>query len=336
MSRYRVVEVSPEGTLVPAERELVAPAPGEVRVAVEACGICHSDAIAVHPHEPAEPGRVPGHEVVGHVDALGAGVTGWAIGDRVGAGFLGGHCGVCTACRRGDFVKCTDQPILGVTVDGGYAEYVYVRASGLVTVPDDVDATELAPLLCAGFTTFNALAKLRLKPDALVAVQGIGGLGHLGIQYAKRLGARVVAIARGPEKAELATSLGADLYLDSRAADPGAALAELGGADAILATAASGSSMTPLLAGLALDGQLVVVGASDEPIEVTPTRLIFGNITLRGSLTGTPIENEDNVRFAVRHGVRAMVERADLEKAADAYARMLSGAARFRIVLAIA
>jgi propanol-preferring alcohol dehydrogenase len=336
MVGYRVVEVSAAGGLVLGERQLVEPAAGEVRIAVEACGVCHSDSIAVHSHPATEAGRVPGHEIVGRIDALGPGVGQWEIGDRVGVGFLGGHCGVCSRCRRGDFVHCTDQPLTGVTVDGGYAEYSYARATGLVAVADDAVAAEIAPLLCAGLTTFGALRQLDLEPNALVAVQGIGGLGHLGVQYANRLGYRVVAIARGEEKRRLAIDLGADHYIDSTEADPGEELARLGGASGILATAASGASMSALLDGLAIGGQLIVVGASSEPIEVTTTQLIFGNITITGSLTGTPADNEDNLAFAAATGVRAQIEPVALAEAAAAYQRMISGSARFRMVLVIA
>ena len=231
---------------------------------------------------------VPGHEIVGVVDAVGPGVTAWHPGDRVGLGFLGGHCGECTHCRRGDFVNCTNQPQPGTDTDGGYAEMVYARSSGLVRVPDALNPLEAAPLLCAGITTFNALRNADAPLGALVAVQGIGGLGHIGIQQAKQLGYRTVAIARGSEKAELAISLGADEYIDSAAVDPGAALQDLGGAAVIVATAASGASMSPLVAGLVPRGQLVVVGAAEDPISVQTSDLIFGGRSIVGSLTGTP------------------------------------------------
>jgi propanol-preferring alcohol dehydrogenase len=336
MTTYRAIQVAPDGSLEPTERELLDPPPGHVRIKVEACGVCHSDSLAVHPHADTDPGRVPGHEIVGHVDALGEGVTGWSIGDRAGAGFLGGHCGACEPCRRGRFTACTDQPQTGVDVDGGYAEYAYVRRSGLVAIPDGPSPVEAAPLLCAGFTTYNALLKAGLKPGATVAVQGIGGLGHLGIRYARAMGARVVAIARGSDKAEGARLLGAHEYIDSAASDPGEELKKLGGADVILATAASGASMTALIPGLTHGGELMVVGASFEPIEVTPVTLIFGGVRLAGSLTGSSIENEDNLRFAAAQGITPMVEGARLENAQAAYDRMLSGKARFRMVLATA
>jgi alcohol dehydrogenase, propanol-preferring len=336
MATYRAIHVAPDGSLQPTHRELVEPAAGHVRIKVEACGICHSDAGAVHPHPATEAGVVPGHEAVGRIDAIGDGVTGWSAGDRAGVGFLGGHCGVCEQCRRGNFTACSDQPTTGLTVDGGYAEYLYARQSGLVKIPAPLSPVNAAPLLCAGFTTYNALLKAGLKPGHLVAVQGIGGLGHLGLQYARKMGANVVAIARGMAKADLSRHLGAHHYIDSSATDVGAELTKLGGADVILATAASGSSMTALIPGLAHGGQLMVVGASSEPIGISPLSLIFGGVTLAGSLTGSSIENEDNLRFTVQQGVSAMIEEASLEDAAAAYDRMMSGAARFRMVLNVA
>lgn len=336
MTSYQAIHVAADGSLQPTERELVDPGPGEVRIRVEACGVCHSDSVAVHPHPAAEAGRVPGHEAVGRIDALGDGVTHWSVGDRVGVGFLGGHCGVCEPCRRGDFTNCADQPTTGVSVDGGCAQYLYARQSGLVAIPEALSAVAAAPLLCAGFTTYNGLLKARITPGSLVAVQGIGGLGHLGLQYARAMGAQVVAVARGTGKAELAKRLGADRYIDSAATDPGEELKKLGGAAVVLATAASGASMTPLIPGLAYGGQLMVVGASFEPVEVTPMSLIFGGVRLAGSLTGTSVQNEDNLRFAAAQGVAAMTEEAPLADAAAAYDRMMAGDARFRMVLTVA
>ena len=224
MSTYKVIEVAPDGALRAAVRELVQPAAGQVRIRVEACGICHTDTFSVQPHEAGAGDRVPGHEVVGVIDAVGAGVEGWSAGQRAGVGFLGGHCGACESCRRGNFVACTNQPWTGMTVDGGYAEVVYARATGVVAVPDELTSVEAAPLLCAGFTTFNALLRAEARAGDLVAVQGIGGLGHLGIQYAAKMGLRVAAIARGTAKEPLARKLGAHHYIDSAAADPGEAL----------------------------------------------------------------------------------------------------------------
>ncbi|WP_328519415.1 alcohol dehydrogenase [Kribbella sp. NBC_00359] len=336
MTTYRAIEAVEDGTFTLVERELTDPGPGRVRIAVEACGVCHSDVVGVHNlfgNHAAGTAIVPGHEVVGRIDALGDGVTTWSVGQRVGVGYLAGPCGVCANCRRGDFVYCSNQPITGDSIDGGYAEFLTAPASGLVAVPEELDAAEAAPLLCAGLTVFNGLRKGAARPGDLVAVQGIGGLGHVAIQYAAKLGLRVVAIARGEDKRELALKLGASEYVDSAAVDPGKALQELGGARVIVATAASGASMTPLIDGLGLRGKLIVVGAATDPIEVTTGSLIFGGRSIEGSLTGTPSENEENLAFALTNDVRPMVERVPLEHAADAYARMMSGAARFRMVL---
>ena len=337
MPTYRAFQVTGQRQFELVEREIVDPEPGRVRVRVLACGVCHSDFIAgegARP-DPSQP-IVPGHEIIGVVDAVGPGVTAWSVGDRVGLGFLGGHCGECAQCQRGDFVNCLNQPQSGTTEDGGYAEMVYARASGLVRVPESMNPIEAAPLLCAGITTFNALRHADAPPGAVVAIQGIGGLGHLGVQHAKQLGYHTVAIARGQDKADLAKSLGADDYIDSAATDPGAALQELGGAAVIVATAASGASMSPLLAGLAPRGKLVVVGAAPDPISVDTTELIFGGRSIVGSLTGTPVENEDNLAFSQAHGIKSMNEVMPFEDAPKAYERMMSGAARFRIVLDIA
>jgi D-arabinose 1-dehydrogenase-like Zn-dependent alcohol dehydrogenase len=337
MSTYRAFQVTGQRQFELVERQVVDPEPGHVRVRVLACGVCHSDFLGAEGIRP-DPSRpvVPGHEIIGVVDAIGAGVTAWNVGERVGLGFLGGHCGECAQCRRGDFVNCLNQPQPGTSEDGGYAEMVYARATGLVRVPESMNPIEAAPLLCAGITTFNALRHADAPPGAVVAIQGIGGLGHIGLQQAKQLGYRTVAIARGQDKAELATSLGADDYIDSAATDPGAALQELGGAAVIVATAASGASMSPLLAGLAPRGKLVVVGAAPDPISVQTSDLIFGGRSIVGSLTGTPVENEDNLAFALRHGIKSMNEVMPFEDAPKAYERMMSGAARFRIVLDIA
>jgi alcohol dehydrogenase, propanol-preferring len=336
MSTYRAYQVTGQRQFELVERELLAPQPGHARIRVDSCGVCHSDVLAVEgmradPQQPV----VPGHEAVGVVDAVGDGVTEWQVGDRVGVGYLGGHCGVCVWCRRGDFVNCENQPQTGTDVDGGYAEVMYARASGLVRIPDSLASIDASPLLCAGITTYNPLQKLNAPTDALVAVQGIGGLGHLGVQYANKLGYRVAAIARGTDKGVLAEKLGAHHYIDSTAVDPAAALQELGGAAAILATAASGASMSPLLGGLMPRGQLIVVGVGTDPIAVNATELIFGGRSVVGSLTGTPIENEANLEFSSRRGVAPMNEVLPFEDAPAAYERMMSGHARFRVVLNI-
>ncbi|MEU4410630.1 alcohol dehydrogenase catalytic domain-containing protein [Streptosporangium sp. NPDC023963] len=337
MSTYRAFEVTGSRKFELVTRELRQPPVGQVRIRVESCGVCHTDFLAVEGVR-ADPERpvVPGHEIVGVIDAVGEGVTGWRVGDRVGVGFLGGQCGECDPCRRGDFVNCANQHQMGTTVDGGYAEVVFARGSGLVRIPEGMSSVEAAPLLCAGLTTFKALQQVDGPPGALVAVQGIGGLGHLGLQYAARLGYRVAAIARGTGKAELARRLGADHYIDSSSEDPGAALRELGGAAAIIATAASGASMTGLVTGLAPRGRMVVVGAAMDPISVNTADLIFGTRTLSGSLTGSSIENEDNLAFSGRHGIRAMIETVPWAEAPKAYERMMSGEARFRVVLDVA
>jgi propanol-preferring alcohol dehydrogenase len=337
MSTYRAFEVTGAHEFRLTHRQLADPQPGMVRIRVEACGICHTDVLAVEGMR-ADPGSpiVPGHEIVGVIDAVGAGVRAWRQGDRVGVGFLGGHCGECDYCRRGDFVNCLDQPRMGTTVDGGYAEVVYARASGLVRIPDGMAALKAAPLLCAGLTTFRALLRAGARPGALVAVQGIGGLGHLAVQYAQHSGLRVAAIARGTAKAELAGELGAHYYVDSSAEDPGVALRRLGGAAAIIATAASGASMSPLIPGLAPNGRLIVVGAAPDPIAVGTADLIFGTRTIAGSLTGSAIDNEDNLAFSLANGVRSMNEILPWTEAPKAYARMLSGEARFRVVLDLA
>jgi D-arabinose 1-dehydrogenase-like Zn-dependent alcohol dehydrogenase len=306
-----------------------------VRVRVEACGICHTDAATV---EGQFPGltfpRVPGHEVVGRIDAIGDGVKTWRVGQRVGVGFLGGHCGVCARCRRGDFVNCTQQALSGVQNDGGYAEMTIAEASGLVAVPEDLDAAEAAPLLCAGVTMFNALTKLSARAGDLVAVQGIGGLGHLGVQFAKRMGFRVAAIARGREKLDVAAELGANHTIDASSEDVTAALQALGGARAIVATAANSKSMSTLIGGLAPRGQMVVVGiGGNEPILLDPLPMLFGERHVFGTMTGSPVDSEDTLAFSALHRIRSMIETVPLAKATEGYRRMLSNQARFRMVL---
>lgn len=334
VSTYRVWEVTGERQFRQVERQRREPLPGEARLRVLACGVCHSDTVAVEGLRP-DPSKpvVPGHEIVGVVEAVGPGVTAWQAGDRVGVGFLNGHCFECEPCRRGEFVNCVNQEQTGTTVDGGYGEVAYARASGLVRVSDNVEPLDVAPLLCAGITVYSALLRAGARPGALVAIQGIGGLGHLGIQYAATLGYQVAAIARGSEKAALAVQLGADHYIDSVATDPAAALRELGGAAAIIATAASGASMSPLVAGLAPNGRMVVVGVTPDPIETQTTDLVLATRSVAGSLTGSAIENEDNLLLAHRRGIRSMNEVMPLSEAPKAYERMLSGRARFRVVL---
>jgi D-arabinose 1-dehydrogenase-like Zn-dependent alcohol dehydrogenase len=331
---YRAVQVSKPGRLEVVERELTPPPPGKVRIRVEACGVCHSDALTV---EGLFPGvrypRVPGHEVVGTIDALGEGVSGWKVGQRVGVGFLGGHCGRCSPCRRGDFVNCQNQPISGVADDGGYAEVMIADERALAAVPAELAPADAAPLLCAGVTTYNALRNSPARPGDLVAVQGIGGLGHLAVQFASRMGFRVAAVARGEEKQPLARQLGAHHYIDSQAGDPAAALQALGGASVILATVTSGKAMAALIGGLRARGRMIVVGASPDPIEVAPAQLLFGTRAVEGALTGSPLDSEDTLAFSVLEGIRPRIETAPLEAAAEAYGKMMRNEARFRMVL---
>jgi D-arabinose 1-dehydrogenase-like Zn-dependent alcohol dehydrogenase len=331
---YRAVQVSKPGRLEVVEREVAAPPPGKVRIRVEACGVCHSDALTV---EGLFPGvrypRVPGHEVVGTIDALGEGVSGWKVGQRVGVGFLGGHCGRCSPCRRGDFVNCQNQPISGVADDGGYAEVMIADERALAAVPAELAPADAAPLLCAGVTTYNALRNSPARPGDLVAVQGIGGLGHLAVQFASRMGFRVAAVARGEEKQPLARQLGAHHYIDSQAGDPAAALQALGGASVILATVTSGKAMAALIGGLRARGRMIVVGASPDPIEVAPAQLLFGTRAVEGALTGSPLDSEDTLAFSVLEGIRPRIETAPLEAAAEAYGKMMRNEARFRVVL---
>src|SRR5580704_2432276 len=331
---YKAVEVSAPGTLRLVERPVKEPGAGQVRIRVEACGVCHSDAATVMG---AWPGltlpRVPGHEVVGRIDALGAGVTRWKIGQRVGVGFFGGEDGVCEPCRRGDTVNCQNPIVSGITVDGGYAEVMIAEARGVAAIPDELSSAETAPLLCAGITTYNALRNAGLRAGDLVAVQGVGGLGHLGIQFASHMGFRTVAIGRGRDKEKLAQDLGAHAYIDATVEDGAAALQRMGGARAILATGTSGAAIGPLVSGLATRGKLIVVGAPADPIQLNALSLLFGGRSVYGSLTGTPIDSEDTLAFSVLANIRPMIETAPLEQAADAYARMMQGKARFRIVL---
>ncbi|HWH21587.1 MAG TPA: alcohol dehydrogenase catalytic domain-containing protein, partial [Solirubrobacterales bacterium] len=315
------------------ELPLQDPPAGHVRISVEACGICHTDAGTVEAVLPVEFPRVPGHEVVGRIDAVGAGVEGHAVGDRVGVGYLGGQCNHCAHCRRGDFVNCENQPMTGVSVDGGYADSMIARETGLVRIPEELDSIAAAPLLCAGLTTFNALRNSPARPGDLVAVGGVGGLGHLAIQYARHMGFRVAAVARGPEKRALAEELGAHHYIDSVAGDPAEALQALGGAAVIVGTAASSEATAALFPGLAAGGTLVIVGVGFEPLQLAATDLVFAGRSLTGSLTGSAADGEDALDFSALQGVRSRNEVFGLDEAPAAYARMMSGAARFRVVL---
>ena len=332
---YRVVQATGPGRLELARKPLRDPAPDQVRIRVETCGVCHSDTATIDGLFPIGWPRVPGHEVVGRIDALGSSVRGWNLGQRVGVGFLGGACGYCDYCRHGDLVNCRNQTYTGVHDDGGYAEVMLAKASALVAIPDRLSSLSAAPLLCAGLTMFCALRDSPAKAGDLVAVLGIGGLGHLGVQYARQMGFEVVAIARGTEKADLAKRLGAHHYIDSAAGDPAAALQALGGAKLILVTASAGTMVGATFKGLRAGGTSIVIGAGPEPIQASSMDLIFADRKLEGSLTGDPATGDATLRFSALSGVTAMTEALPLEKAADAYAKMLSGKARFRMVLTV-
>ena len=316
------------------EREIPTPGAGQVRIKVQACGVCHSDALT---KEGALPGiqypRIPGHEVAGIIDEMGAGVSGWKKGQRAGVGWHGGHDGTCLQCRRGDFRNCRNLKIAGISYDGGYQQYMVAPVEALTAIPESLGDAEAAPLLCAGITTFNALRHSGALPGDLVAVQGIGGLGHLGIQFANKFGYKVAAVGRGSENAALAKQLGASVYIDSKATNAAEELQKLGGAQVILATAPSSKAMSQLIDGLGPNGKFMVVGAAFDPIEVTPMQLISGSRAIQGWASGTPTDAEDTLRFAELTGVRPMIETYPLEKAAEAYARMMSGDAQFRVVL---
>src|SRR3979490_1232054 len=331
----KAVQVSQaKGPWEVVEREIPEPETGQVRVRVEACGICHSDVLVKEGYWPGiQYPRVPGHEVAGVIDDVGSGIVGWKKGQRVGVGWHGGQDGTCIACRRGDFANCLNLKISGISYDGGYQEYMIAPVEAIAAIPESLDAAEAAPLMCAGITTFNALRHSGALPSDLVAVQGVGGLGHLGIQFASKFGYKVAAIGRGPENAALAKKLGASLYIDSKATNAAQELQKLGGAQVILATAPNSKAMSELIDGLGPNGKLMVIGATFDPIEVTPPQLIFGNRTIQGWAAGTPADSEDTLRFAELSGVRPMIETYPLEKAAEGYARMMSGNAQFRVVL---
>jgi propanol-preferring alcohol dehydrogenase len=331
---YRAIEVTRRGVLNLVQRLLPEPGPGQVRLRVEACGVCHSDSATVDGNFPGiSYPRVPGHEVVGRIDALGSGVQGWAVGQRVGVGFLAGSCGYCEFCRNGDLVNCRNQEYTGIHHDGGYAEVMLAKASGLVSIPNDLLSVDAAPLLCAGLTTFDALRNAPAKAADLVAVLGIGGLGHLAVQYARHMGFEVAAIAQGAGKAELAKKLGAHHYIDSATVDPATALQGLGGASVILITASGGKTVSASFKGLRSEGVSIVLGVGPEPIEVSAMDLIFGSRKLEGALTGNPATSEATLRFSALSGISAMIETIPLEKAAEGYAKMMAGKARFRMVL---
>ena len=316
------------------KHEIPEPGEGQVRIKVKACGICHSDAFTKEGQWPGiQYPRVPGHEVAGLIDEVGEGVSEWKKGQRVGVGWHGGQDNTCIACRRGDFGSCRNLQVPGISYDGGYQEYMLAPVEALVAIPDSLTDAEAAPLLCAGVTTFNSLRHSGASPGDLVAVQGVGGLGHLGIQFGNKFGYKVAAIGRGAENAALAKKLGAIVYIDSQATNAAQELQKLGGAQVILATAPSSKAMSELIDGLAPHGKLMVIGAAFDPIEVTPVQLISAVRSIQGWASGTPTDSEDTLRFAELTGVRPMIETYPLDRAAEAYARMISGKAQFRVVL---
>ncbi|WP_342348931.1 alcohol dehydrogenase [uncultured Nitrospira sp.] len=337
MKKMKAVEVrQAKGPLQLVEREVPKPGTGQVLIKVQACGICHSD---VFTKEGLWPGleypRIPGHEIAGIIEEMGSGVEGWKQGQRVGVGWHGGHCGRCEPCRRGDFVLCQRGLVPGISYDGGYAEYMVAPVEALVRIPADLSDLEAAPLLCAGITTFNALRNSGARAGDVVAILGIGGLGHLGVQFASKMGFQTVAIARGKEKEALAKKLGARHYIDSRTQNVAEVLMGLGGAKIILATVTSGKAMSATVGGLAIDGKLIMVGATQEPVEIPVVQFIMGRHSVQGWPSGTSSDSQDTLGFSVMTGIRPMIEEYPLERAAEAYERMMSGEARFRVVLKV-
>jgi alcohol dehydrogenase len=337
MSTYRVAQVAAVGgPLEIVEREVSRPGPGHVRIAVDACGICHSDALFVNAGVPGlRFPLVPGHEIAGRIEELGEGTdSGWQVGDRVAVGWFGGSCGHCTPCRQGDFIVCANLQVPGWAYDGGFAEAVVVPADALARIPDALTAADAAPMACAGVTTYNGLRRSSARPGDLVAVLGLGGLGHLGVKYAAAMGFETVAIARGAAKADFAEELGAHHYVDSTAETSVAdALQALGGAKVVLATAANSDAITATVDGLSHRGELVVIGAAAEPLGVSPAQLLMQGRILRGHPSGTAQDVQDTMAFSALYGIRPMIETVPLDQAAEAYQKMLSGAARFRMVL---
>lgn len=334
METMRIAQVShPNGPFELVERPIPEPGAGSVRIKVQACGICHSDSFTKEGNWPGiQYPRVPGHEVAGIIDAVGTGVAGWTPGLRVGVGWNGGYCGHCDPCRRGDFFACQTGQVTGLTFDGGYGDYMIAPASAVALLPEELPAVQGAPLMCAGITTFNALRNSGARPGDVVAILGLGGLGHLGVQYAAKMGFQTVAIARGKDKEPLAKQLGASSYIDSHAQDPAAELLKLGGAKAILATVTAGEAMSAAQGGLAVNGTLLIIGAV-ESMEVSPFLLIGGRRSVKGWYAGTSIDSQDTLAFSARTGVRSMNEVFPLERVTEAYDRMMSGKARFRVVL---
>jgi len=330
----KIIVSSAGGNFAPKDAPIPDPGRGCARIKVQACGVCHSDALT---KDGSFPGiiypRAPGHEIAGVIDALGPDADPWKIGDRVGVGWHGGHCGICESCRRGDFITCAKLQVPGISYDGGYSEYVSVPVVALARIPNALSPEEAAPLMCAGITTFNALRHSGARPGDLVAIQGIGGLGHLGIQFASKSGLATVAISRGEKNRELALKLGARVYIDARSQDVAKELTALGGARAILATAPDGKAMGSLVDGLGVDGTLLTIGVSFEPMSVSSSQLLMARKSILGWPSGTAKDSEDTLNFAAANGVRAMIETFPLERAADAYERMMSGKVRYRAVL---
>lgn len=331
----KVAQISkPQGDFELVERDVPEPGETEVRIKVEACGICHSDVLV---KDGLMPGlkypRIPGHEIAGRIDAIGSRVRGWQTGQRVGVGWHGGHCFTCEQCRRGHFILCKFEKITGISHDGGYAEYMISPAEAVAAMPEDLSAEDAAPLLCAGITVFNSLRNSGARPGDLVAVQGVGGLGHLGIQYANRMGFRTLALNRGTDKKPLADKLGAHDYIDTSAGNPAEALQKLGGARVALATAPDAKSISSLVGGLAPDGKLLVVGAAMEPLSISALDLILARRSIQGWPSGTAIDSEDTLRFSALSGVRPMIEKFPLAKVKEGYERMITGKVRFRGVL---
>ena len=336
MSKMRVMQISnPNGPFELVERDIPEPGAGSVRIRVEACGICHSDSLTKEGHWPGiQYPRVPGHEVAGFIDVIGEGVAGWTPGQRVAVGWHGGHCGYCDSCRRGDFVTCRiAAQVPGITYDGGYADYMIAPTGALALIPEELSAVDAGPLMCAGITTFNSLRNSGARPGDLVAILGVGGLGHLGVQFAAKMGFKTVAIARGRDKEPLARELGASHYIDSHTQDHAAELVKLGGARVILATVTSGKAMSAVLGGLGINGKLIILGAAAEPLEVSGLLLIGGRRSIMGWPSGTSLDSQDTLSFSVLTGVRSMNEVFPLERATEAYELMMSGKARFRVVL---
>ena len=333
MGTMRAVQVSgPNGPFEIVERQIPEPGSGQVRVQVQACGICHSDSLTKEGTWPVQYPRIPGHEVAGMIDAVGPGVTGWERGQPVGVGWNGGYCGRCDHCRRGDLFACVTGQVTGITYDGGYADYMIASASAVARIPPGLPPVEAAPLMCAGITTFNALRNSGARPGDVVAVLGVGGLGHIAVQYCAKMGFHTVAIARGKDKEALARQLGASVYIDTHVQNPAVELQGLGGAQVILATATHGEAMSATLAGLAVNGTLLVVGAPPS-MQVPVPVLLAGRRAIQGWASGTSIDSEETLTFSQRSGVRSMNETFPLERASEAYERMMSGKARFRVVL---